>query len=200
MTSWFVYCRDHPGTEAARSRLLEAHWSYMDDHAARMTARGPTLAEDGDTATGSLHIVDLPDVASARAFAFEEPNYRAGVYAAVFLRRFRNLLGRTMWEFPNAPGVGGRFLVIGHGRTEVGKAQPSLEEQRLFAADRTQRDRLIVYGPLLSDDGAAWLGSALAVELPTREAVEALLAREPGALADAYERVEIHRWEFGGRR
>src|ERR1700691_2726128 len=29
-------------------------------------------------ATGSVHIVDLPDPAAARAFAFDEPGYQAG--------------------------------------------------------------------------------------------------------------------------
>jgi uncharacterized protein YciI len=42
-----------------------------------MIARGPTLAGDGDTPTGSVHIVDLPDPADVRAFAFDEPNYQA---------------------------------------------------------------------------------------------------------------------------
>jgi len=45
-----------------------------------MIARGPTLASDGGTPTGSVHIVDLPHSAAARAFAFDEPGYQAGVY------------------------------------------------------------------------------------------------------------------------
>jgi uncharacterized protein YciI len=45
----------------------------MDRYKAEMIARGPTLADDGDTPTGSVHIVDLPDPAAARAFAFGEP-------------------------------------------------------------------------------------------------------------------------------
>ena len=36
-------------------------------------------------------IVGLPDPAAARAFAFDEPNYQAGVYRDVLLRRWRNL-------------------------------------------------------------------------------------------------------------
>ena len=87
---------------ALRGELLEAHWSYMDRFAAEMIARGPTLADDGDTPTGSVHILGLPDPAAARAFAFDEPNYQAGVYRDVLLRRWRNLLGRTMWDFAAA--------------------------------------------------------------------------------------------------
>ena len=94
------YHRDRPGAEILRDELAERHWSYMDRYQAQMIARGPTLTDDGETATGSLHIVALPHPAAARAFAFDEPNYQAGVYRDVLLRRWRNLLGRTMWDFP----------------------------------------------------------------------------------------------------
>ena len=82
-----------------RMGLVEKHWSYMDQFGAGMIARGPTFTDD-EAATGSVHILDLPDAAAARAFAFEEPNYQAGVYRDVMLRRWRNLLGRTMWDSP----------------------------------------------------------------------------------------------------
>ena len=44
---YFFYCRDRPGTAELRMELLEAHWSFMDDYADEMIARGPTLTEDG---------------------------------------------------------------------------------------------------------------------------------------------------------
>jgi hypothetical protein len=102
---FFCYHRDRPGSVTLREELLEKHWSYMDRYATEMIARGPTLDGDGDTPTGSVHIVGLPDPAAARAFAFDEPNYQAGVYRDVLLRRWRNLLGRTMWDFPAAGPV-----------------------------------------------------------------------------------------------
>ena len=71
---FFCYHRDRPGSVELRNELLEEHWRYMDGYAAQMIARGPTLAGDGETPTGSVHIVDLPDPTTARAFAFDEPN------------------------------------------------------------------------------------------------------------------------------
>src|SRR4051812_36260126 len=96
---YFVYGRDKPGTEALRERTTEAHWSFMDAYAGAMIARGPTLTDDGNTVTGSMHIVDLPDAEAARVFAFEEPYCRAGVFGEVLVRRWRNGLGATMWDF-----------------------------------------------------------------------------------------------------
>jgi uncharacterized protein len=180
---FFCYHRDRPGSEALRDALVEEHWSYMDRYEKELIARGPTFVSDDDTPTGSVHIVDLPDAAAARAFAFDEPNYQAGVYRDVLLRRWRNLLGRTMWEFPGGRTGGDRFLVLGLAP----------EKDADFAVPSDQ-DELIAYGPLLSDDGTAWLGTAALVRAPDPEAARAVLAS--GRYAD----IEVHEWEFGGRR
>ncbi|MFJ9835320.1 YciI family protein [Streptomyces sp. NPDC101169] len=180
---FFCHHRDRPGSEALRDEMLERHWSYMDRYAEELIARGPTFAADGETPTGSVHIVDLPGPAAARAFAFDEPNHQAGVYRDVLLRRWCNLLGRTMWDFPGGATGGNRYLVLGLGveRTAEPKVPPA-------------QDDLIAFGPLLSDDGAAWLGTAALVRAPGPDAARAVLTPVE------YAAVEVHDWEFGGRR
>ena len=179
---FFCYHRDRPGSAALRDELLEAHWSYMDRYATKMIARGPTLASDGDTPTGSVHIVDLADTAAARAFAFDEPNYQAGVYRDVLLRRWRNMLGRTMWDFPGGRTGGAMYLVLGLGT-----------EQATNLALTRHQDELIAFGPLLSDNGAGWLGTAVLIRAPDPETARAIL------LPDQYAAIEVHNWQFGGR-
>ncbi|GAB3146106.1 YciI family protein [Microbispora hainanensis] len=180
---FFCYHRDRPGSGALREELVEAHWSYMDRFDAELIARGPTFDRVSDVATGSVHIADLPDPAAARAFAFDEPNYQAGVYRDVMIRRWRNVLGRTMWDFPGGRDGGNRYLVLGLGSGEAADLVPP-----------SGRDELIAYGPLLSDDGAAWLGTAALVRAPDADAARAVLTR------DRYAAIEVHDWEFGGRR
>jgi uncharacterized protein YciI len=145
-----------------------------------MIARGPTL--DRDTPTGSVHVVDLPDPVAARAFAFDEPGYQAGVYRDVLLRRWRNVLGRTMWDFPGGRTGGNRYLVLGLG------AGPAAD-----LAVPPERDELIAYGPLLSDDGAAWLGTAVLIRAREPDVAGAILT------TDRYADIEVHSWQFGGR-
>ena len=180
---FLCYHRDRVGSMVLRDELLEAHWSYMDRFAAEMIARGPTLTDDGETATGSVHILDLPDPTAARAFAFDEPNYQAGVYRDVLLRRWRNLLGRTMWEFPGGRSGGNRYLVLGLGGGSLAEADdvPS------------GREDLIAYGPLLSDTGDTWLGTAALIRAPDPFAARAILTPE------RYAEIEVHNWQFGGR-
>jgi uncharacterized protein YciI len=178
----FCYHRDRPGSATLRNKLLEEHWSYMDRYAKEMIARGPTFTSDGETPSGSVHIIDFPDPAAARAFAFDEPNYQAGAYRDVLLRRWRNMLARTMWDFPGGRTGGNRYLVLGLG---AGQAVDLIVPP--------DRDGLIAYGPLLSDDGATWLGTAVLLRAPNPDTARAVLTPE------AYADIEVHDWEFGGR-
>ena len=197
---YFFYCRGRSGTEALADELAEAHWSFMDGYAAHMIARGPTLTPDRSTWTGSMHIVDLPDAKAARVFAFQEPFYRAGVYGEVLVRRWRNTLGRTMWDYPAEAGDDRRFLVIGRGKPGVEAARQALAAaQRRGVGAPRPRDRCILRGPLLADDGAGWVGSAWLVQLGDRAAVEAMVAGAPYVRAGLYAGMEIHDWQFGGR-
>ena len=179
---FFCYHRDRPGSAQLRAELLEEHWSYMDRFQPRMIARGPTLADDGDTATGSVHILDLPDPAAARAFAFDEPGYQAGVYRDVLLRRWRNVLGRTMWDFPGADTGTNRYLVLGLGASASQEAEIS-----------GPTDDLIACGPLLSDDGATLLGTAVLVQVQDQRTARAVLT------PDCYAAIEVQPWQPGGR-
>jgi uncharacterized protein len=56
------------------------------------------------------------------------------------------------------------------------------------------RERLILYGALSTVDDAAPAGVALAVQARDRAAVDALLEAWVGPV------IEVHDWEFGGRR
>jgi uncharacterized protein YciI len=179
---FFCYHRDRPGSETLREELVVEHWSYMDRYASVMIARGPTLTSDGDTATGSVHIVDLSGPAAARAFAFDEPNYQAGVYRDVLLRRWRNTLKRTMWESLDGRTGGNYYLVLGLG-------SGAAEEP----AEAPDHDELIAYGPLISDDGTKWLGTAVLLEAADPAVAGLVLA------GDGYASVDVHRWQPGGR-
>lgn len=195
---FFVYSRDVPGTPLRDDReLLEAHWAYMDAFAGSMIARGPTLTPDREAATGSLHVLGLPRVDAAREFVDREPNNQAGVYAEHSIWRFENLLGRTMWEFEGAAGES-RFLVIARpdrDRSDCGGGWPIPTE----CLPPELRQRLILYGALSAPDDGEPVGAAVALEVPDRDAVVGLL-EGARVIRDVDRDVEIHDWEFGGRR
>jgi uncharacterized protein YciI len=172
VTQYFVYGRDRAGVGELKAQLTEEHWAFMDGYADELIARGPTLTEDREESTGSLHIVDLPDDEALKTFAYDEPYYLGGAFDAVELYRFHNHTGHTMWEFANAVEGRGRYLVL----TKDGPRPLT-------------SDHLIVYGDLL--DGDVHVGRAALVE-----ASDAAAAAELLQAAEA----EVHPWEFGGRR
>ena len=194
---FFVYSR--VGARAANIEhcpaLDEEHWSYMDRFADGMIARGPTLAADRATWTGSVHILDLPSVEAAHQFVEREPYNRAGLFDQHLIRRFDNLLGRTMWEFPRGSDDP-LFLVIAHAQTEGGEPPPAVPFPDLTALEPA---RLIVYGDLLSLSEPTSVGVALALEAPTRQAVDRLLWGGR-ARPTKYFDTRVLDWEFGGRR
>jgi len=189
---FFVYSRDAADAADLRAdqALLEEHWSYMDRFAESMIARGPTLDSDREIATGSLHVLALRSVDAIREFVALEPNNRAGVYAEHVVWRFENLLGRSMWEFPGQSAER-RFLIIGRSHRELPASLETLPAELL--------ERLIIYGTLTTLDGGEPAGVALAVQAADREALDALMEDERIGLR-MFPEIEVHNWEFGGRR
>ncbi len=101
-----------------------------------------------------IETYSIPNAAAARVFAFEEPDYAAGVFSEVIVRRWRNALGRTMWEFEGDEVANRRFLVIGHGSPDTNAIGSALRAaQRRYFVDGGYLEHIIARGPLLSDDG-----------------------------------------------
>jgi len=87
-----------------------------------------------------------------------------------------------MWDFPGGRVGGNRYLVLGLGTGQD--------------ADLTvppDSDELIAYGPLLSDNGGTWLGTAALVRAPDPDTARAILTTH------RYADIEVHNWQFGGR-
>src|SRR5215475_5785130 len=126
---FYVYAQDKSGVEADMLELAEAHWSYMDRFADRLILRGPTLSDDGADHTGSVHVVNLADRASAERFATEEPYWLAGLYREVTTVRTVVLLDRGPTEpllTPEEPNA----LIIGEWSTRPRDAS-DVEGQQL---------------------------------------------------------------------
>jgi len=170
---FFAFSRAHAGAGDAATGLVEEHWAYTDRFADRMIARGPVLGADREAWMGSLHVLDLPDAVAAREFVAAEPFNRAGLFAEHLICRFADRLGRTMWDFRGGADQP-RFLVI--SRHEL------VPPPERF---------VILHGDLLSPDDATPAGSALAVQVPARESLADLVGEDD---------VDIHDWDFGGRR
>jgi uncharacterized protein YciI len=91
------YGLDRPGSGAVRQELRAAHAAHLAAHANMVMARGPLMTDDETRATGSMLLLDVPDMATARTFLEQEPFYRNGVYQESNIYRWR--FGRVMDRF-----------------------------------------------------------------------------------------------------
>ncbi|MEJ7596261.1 MAG: YciI family protein [Kofleriaceae bacterium] len=195
LVDYFVYSRDVAGVSERLDALSEAHWSYMDRFADHLVARGPTLTADGETHTGSMHIVTVQNAGAARHFVEDEPFHSAGLYADTALSRYVDLLERSMWDRPRAPDL--------EQTTFLRAAWPAIpaDERTVRAARETAvagSDPWVFLGLLVSNDASRCVGIAAAADLtagPAELALRPVLA----SLRQVDAPVETQRWQRGGR-
>ncbi|MDA2808738.1 YciI family protein [Nocardiopsis suaedae] len=183
---FYVHGRDRPGALDGLLRLAEDHWSYMDRFADRLLLRGPTLSDDGEEHTGSVHIVDLADREQAERFAAEEPYGRAGLYSRITVDPVEVLIDRGPDGGPEAP----HSLVTGAWteapRDPAGARPPEADDRVAFAA------------ALIDGDPAHTTGIVAAVRALPEEAV-ALVRPLADHLAGGGADITAQRWRRGGR-
>jgi hypothetical protein len=184
---------DAPGF-GSKKRLHRTHQRYMDTWADALVARGPSLSSDGRRHTGSVHVIELPDLVTARRFADEEPYAQAGWYTTLTITRIVPCTDGTMWERP-APATDGISALITIGIADHGTAaELAWGLQQLLGADA---DGWIYAGVMCDSIGIATGVIALLDEQPSaaRNDVSTILARAGIAISH----VEASRWRRGGR-
>ncbi|MEV8372178.1 YciI family protein [Kribbella sp. NPDC056861] len=175
---YFVYGEDKPGVLPGLMEKAEAHWSYMDQYADRLILRGPTLTDDAEEHTGSVHVVDVDDRAEAERFAYEEPYWSAGFYQPL-------TVVQAVVLADSADGVP-KTLVTGEW--------PAAEVGELDGSD----ERVSFLAMLVDDEGSRSVGIVAAVDALPDKALTVVqpiadgLRGEPAILT-------ARRWQRGGR-
>lgn len=181
--TYYVHGEDKPDVLDGLIERSEAHWSYMDQWADRLVLRGPTLSGDGEEHTGSVHVVDVDDRASAERFAYEEPYWLAGYYEPLTVVRAVVLLDRT----EDRP----RSLV-----TAEWAPAPFADSPATLVEGLTELSFLAV---LVDDDVAASVGLVAALSVVPAEATELVRPIADRLNSSAAMKITARRWQRGGR-
>jgi len=86
---WVISCLDKPNTAAAREAVLKVHREYLQNQKRILVLAGATQTDDGETAIGSLFVLNVNQRAEARAFSDGDPFTQAGVFANITITRMR---------------------------------------------------------------------------------------------------------------
>ena len=90
MPLFAVICRDKPGALQTRLDAREAHLGYIKTSGI-VTMAGP-LIEDGEM-RGSLIVLEADDLASARAWAANDPYKAADLFESVSIIEWKKVIG-----------------------------------------------------------------------------------------------------------
>lgn len=83
--------RDKPGALQIRLDTREAHLAYIKETGVVEMA-GPFLDEAGQMC-GSMIVLDVADLAAARAWAENDPYNKAGLFADVRIQEWKKVIG-----------------------------------------------------------------------------------------------------------
>ncbi|MEV6113651.1 YciI family protein [Streptomyces sp. NPDC052109] len=86
---WTVHCTDGPGAAERRRELRAAHSARLGEASPRPLLYGPLVADDGETAVGSLFVLSAEDRATVRRWAEEDPFHTGGVWQDVRITALR---------------------------------------------------------------------------------------------------------------
>lgn len=87
-------CTDKPNGLPIRKAHRPEHLTYLKGLGATLAFAGPFTAEDGETMTGSLIVVEASSLAAAQAIADADPFAKAGLFASVDIRPWKWSLGK----------------------------------------------------------------------------------------------------------
>lgn len=189
---------DNPATPERRGVSREDHWAYFDDHRDHFVARGATTTDDMSATLSSVLFVEFDGWDSVRRFVENEPHNCNGVFEEVRIRRWNHALGRTQRDFPRKDGQV-CWYIRGFGKADSNDRRNELADAHRAYFKAYDPENFIARGGVLSDDGVLWEGSANLIALPSREAVEEFLAKEPFYTNGLYDHVLVERYKFGGR-
>ncbi len=88
MPLFLVYCVDKADSAETRKVTRDEHLDYLKTRGEIVLA-GAAQSDDGETAHGSVFIVNVPDRAGATAFSDGDPFTREGVFESIIITRMR---------------------------------------------------------------------------------------------------------------
>ncbi|MFF3526852.1 YciI family protein [Streptomyces rubiginosohelvolus] len=187
---FYVYAQDQPDVADQLMELSEEHWSYMDRFEDRLILRGPTVSDDGEEHTGSVHVADLADRAAAERFAREEPFWKAGLYRDLTVVAADVLVSRE-------PEADVHYTLVTAQWPLSADAPCDAEQRGLSGAEADSR--LIFVAALRGGDGAGTTGVVAVVRALPDEARDLVRPFAEGLADGRLAALTAQRWERGGR-
>ena len=87
-----LICEDKPDSLELRVANRDKHLAFLDTLSGRVHLAGPMLGDDGKAMVGSLLIIEADSAEEIAAISAEDPYTKAGLFAEVTIRPFRQVI------------------------------------------------------------------------------------------------------------
>ncbi|HXT06309.1 MAG TPA: YciI family protein [Roseiarcus sp.] len=89
-------CTDKPGSSALRLDARPQHLAYLNGLGSKVKAAGALLSADRASVLGSLLILEGADEAEIAALLADSPYARAGLFASIDIKPWRQAVGAPL--------------------------------------------------------------------------------------------------------
>ncbi len=90
---YLIHCLDKTGAGSIRTDERPAHVEYLKSKPIDIVMAGPTVADDGETVTGSFLVVEAENRSQAEAFSSNDPYAKAGLFDSVMISAWKKTVG-----------------------------------------------------------------------------------------------------------
>ncbi len=90
---YLIHCLDKAGLGSIRTDERPAHIEYLKSKPIEIVMAGPTVADDGETVTGSFLVVEAENRAQAETFSANDPYSKAGLFDSVLINAWKKTVG-----------------------------------------------------------------------------------------------------------
>lgn len=87
--TYLILAYDHPGKDAEREVVREAHREHLARQGRRLLGSGALLDDDDSSIIGGFSVLDTESRAEAVAFEADDPYAKAGIRAEVTIVKWR---------------------------------------------------------------------------------------------------------------
>jgi uncharacterized protein YciI len=161
---------------------------------ADVVAFGALMSDDGQVVDGYAYFIDSQSEAEVRGILSQDPLVKGKLEAVTFVSRWRRAFGVHQSIVPankdNATGL----LFLGFGKPNIHSKRDTLVQDHLQYLAEWDKQNIIARGALLAPDQDVWVGSVIALELPSIEAFHRYADSEPFVLGGLYERTIVKPW------
>jgi uncharacterized protein YciI len=88
---FLMICEDQPDSLDLRMATRSAHLAFIGTLRDQVRLAGPILTDDGERMIGSVFLIEAADLDDVRALNARDPYTRAGLFASVVIRPFRQV-------------------------------------------------------------------------------------------------------------